>query len=75
MTWYFEQRSPLGRWTPCSQEDEPQEITASGRKIVIRAKREIEPCFAKLTLRQLEAVYSPDGPFSLPRPTERKNHD
>lgn len=73
--WYFEQRSPLGRWTPRTQEDEPQAITASGRKIEIRAVRVIEKCFANLTLNQLWAVYSPDGPLSFPRPKERTNHD
>lgn len=72
--WYYEERSPLGRWTPRTSPEQPTARTISGRLIKIRAVREIEPCLLKLTLKQLWAVYSPDGPFNTKAATQQENH-
>lgn len=58
--WYFEQMISLGRWSPRTQSGQPTEITPSG-KVKIRAAREINPLYHRLTLGQLHAIYSPDG--------------
>ena len=62
---YFDQRTPLGGWSPCTAPEQPVSTSADGVKRKIRACREIEACFANLNLKQLWAVYSPDGPFYL----------
>ena len=62
---FYEQMNPMGIWSPCTAPEPPEHRTADGRKLKIRACRAVAPTFLKLNLKQLWAVYSPDGPFYL----------
>jgi hypothetical protein len=65
MTWYFEQATFDGRWTPCTSENQPTEKRADGTSVRIRPDsiREINRGHEGLTLDQLFERYSQDGRF------------
>lgn len=60
MTWFCEQRSPLGRWVPMTSPNMPTEKTPSGGRIKIRHVKEIDPADEGLPLDVLQRLYTPE---------------
>lgn len=69
MLWFWEVRTPLGRWTPQTSTERPSAVTSDGHRPKMRAISLVAPSLEKLTLNQLREVYSPDGKFFNPKET------